>query len=673
MGTSVRPQADPFADLAAHDPFADLAIHQNTGDINLGTDDPQKPLLRPLTTAEAKATPPVPSPARSGGLPPIPQAQAEATYRGPAKANPHAHTLNIHDEPIQYLATKYLAQPAVENPVTTVVTPLVAPLAIYQAGKMAKDVVEYGAQKAAELSLSDHERALAEADPNRIPGERAAVEAGMLTAPLLLHGGAKAIDRATDVSGKMVESAVKDPALRAELQEPASAARDGLPPRPETAAGKALARAEEIANRADPFADLAPSGEESPSGVKFTDKRAASAMPSGLIAPEEANARPSTLVTPEPAPTGPILRPGEATPPPTPEPLLNRFGVPVNGEPGQTATGEYGARGIRRIPASELPLNQRPPVEPGPDAQTVSYGGRVLRRPGGAIEPPPQLEPEVQPPAPQLQTPPEAPVEPSPSATTYSTPEPLLKPIVSSNGTFEARPGVLKGVNAALNAGPTPMRRFTATFGPEDVTGPEAHAELPSEPRNVPADDLINKTTLDTDPNGSKALSAELDRLKEQGLDKQKVSFETQRRAAQDFADNLNIDRLTLDPAKYGRLSGAEIVGLKNVLTQNLNMMGELSTQLADEHLSTGEGELLSDRIDKLRDQNDALLSKIVKESSEKGRDLGFLRQLSNGTLDPDAWVVTAKRLAGDRVLDDATIAKIRKLARDAAEACGGA
>jgi hypothetical protein len=194
---------------------------------------------------------------------------------------------------------------------------------------------------------------------------------------------------------------------------------------------------------------------------------------------------------------------------------------------------------------------------------------------------------------------------------------------------------------------------------------------LASSPKNVSADELINRSKLDLDPNGEKAFQAETERAKAQGLDKTKVTFETQRAAANDFAKSINMDPTTLDPKKTGRLSGAEIVGLKSVLSKNLNDMGEASKKLADPDISVEDAEKLNDHLDGLRHQNDALMSKIVSETSEKGRDLGFLRQMSNATLDPDVWAVQARKMAG-RMLSDDEIATVQGLAKAAADACAG-
>lgn len=349
-------------------------------------------------------------------------------------------------------------------------------------------------------------------------------------------------------------------------------------------------------------------------------------------------------------------------------------------------------------------MNVKPPVEPGEDATTQSFGGRVGRRPAGEVVPPESptagfddlIPPETKTnPVPVVDTD-KLPTNGSDDQETptgqLGTPvsydalgklddvHPRLEPIVSSNGNFDARPGVLNRVNKDFTdltpASPSrivmPQRYApgeTASIAPAEAQA--APEPLASTPKNVSADELINRSKLDLDPEGEKAFQAETERAKAEGLDKTKVTFETQRAAANEFAKSINMDPTTLDPLKTAKLSGAQIVGLKNVLSKNLNDMGAVSKKLADPDISVEDAEKLNDHLDGLRKQNDALMSKIVSETSEKGRDLGFLRQMSNATLDPDVWAIQARKVAG-RMLSDDEIATVQGLAKAAADACAG-
>lgn len=129
---------------------------------------------------------------------------------------------------------------------------------------------------------------------------------------------------------------------------------------------------------------------------------------------------------------------------------------------------------------------------------------------------------------------------------------------------------------------------------------------------------------------------------------------------------------MALDPKKVERLTGAEIVGLKNVVSRNTEQMATLSKQMADPALGAAEKATLSDQIDQLHTQRDGLLSNIVTAQAQAGRNLGFLRQLSTRSLDPDVWEIQARKLA-DRPLSDVEVSAIRRYVQDAADACGAA
>jgi hypothetical protein len=91
------------------------------------------------------------------------------------------------------ILTQYVAAPIMDHPLTSVLTALIPGAGVVMGGLMGKDITEYLAQKTAEMSLSPEDRARAEADPERIPGERAAVEAAMLGAAPLVHAAVKGI------------------------------------------------------------------------------------------------------------------------------------------------------------------------------------------------------------------------------------------------------------------------------------------------------------------------------------------------------------------------------------------------------------------------------------------------------------------------------------------------
>ena len=81
------------------------------------------------------------------------------------------------------ILTRQVAQPIADSPFVSTLTAAIAPVpgvSHLLLGAMGKDIVDYSAQKAAELTLPADHKAQAEADPNRISGEQAGVEAAMV-------------------------------------------------------------------------------------------------------------------------------------------------------------------------------------------------------------------------------------------------------------------------------------------------------------------------------------------------------------------------------------------------------------------------------------------------------------------------------------------------------------
>jgi hypothetical protein len=95
------------------------------------------------------------------------------------------------------ILTQYIAEPIMEHPMTTAMVSLIPGAGYVMAGMMGKDILEYSAQRAAELSLPPDVQKLAEQDPDRISGEQAAVEAAMLGLAPVVAKGVEAAKAAT--------------------------------------------------------------------------------------------------------------------------------------------------------------------------------------------------------------------------------------------------------------------------------------------------------------------------------------------------------------------------------------------------------------------------------------------------------------------------------------------
>ncbi len=128
-------------------------------------------------------------------IPPI-YAPRDATATARDNVNPKAKPLTG----LARILTQYVAAPIMDHPVSSVLLGGAALLPVVGlamgylfTGMMGKDVLEYSAQKAAEMSLSPEDKKRAEADPERISGEQATVDAVFMTAAPLIHAGLKKI------------------------------------------------------------------------------------------------------------------------------------------------------------------------------------------------------------------------------------------------------------------------------------------------------------------------------------------------------------------------------------------------------------------------------------------------------------------------------------------------
>ena len=132
-------------------------------------------------------------------MPPIAPRDATATAMDKRTKGKPLAEFNIKD-PTTYAnpVLRQIVNPAMDNPITTIGTTaaLAVPglgtaVGLAMAGSMVHHIASYGWQKAAEMDLSPEDRKRAEADPERISGESAAVQAAMLGLAPLIHVGVK--------------------------------------------------------------------------------------------------------------------------------------------------------------------------------------------------------------------------------------------------------------------------------------------------------------------------------------------------------------------------------------------------------------------------------------------------------------------------------------------------
>ena len=185
---------------------------------------------------------------------------------------------------------------------------------------------------------------------------------------------------------------------------------------------------------------------------------------------------------------------------------------------------------------------------------------------------------------------------------------------------------------------------------------------------DIDPDEFVNVAKFALDPTGEVRLRDEVvNVVEEHGLaPKERVSHATTRRVA---------SSLGLDPDKLagklteatGRLGGAEMLSIRNVVSQNVRAADHISQQISKsvdevgEPLTTEALDRLSRTLTALESQNDVLLSRFIKERSQTGRDLNNLKILANASMEPVTWLTRAQRLMG-APLPDAVKADIRGL-----------
>lgn len=337
--------------------------------------------------------------------------------------------------------------------------------------------------------------------------------------------------------------------------------------------------------------------------------------------------------------------------------------------------------GKNRRPSYTLPLKDRPPVEPGPNAQTVSVGGRVKRRVVAAADALPAKPTEIAEQAlnanGQQDAAPDAPqIAERPDLETRSfggPPAGRLQPVVSSNGAFEARPGVLRKVNRELGSEPittTPlMDRSGGSTEPIDVREVRSFEGRPATPAE--ASDILNIAKLNLqDATAEARVANQVEQFRAQREANRQTFAEADVNRAEIVKELTASDPKALNPAAAKRLSGEELLARRDVVRQNDQLIGDLSKAIESKTLSVADHEQAVQLMQKAVEHNDALLSDLVTGSSQKGRDLNLLRRLANSSLDSDVWHVQAKRMLGDRPLTDEISASIRRLSKEALDAC---
>ena len=147
--------------------------------------------------------------------------------------------------------------------------------------------------------------------------------------------------------------------------------------------------------------------------------------------------------------------------------------------------------------------------------------------------------------------------------------------------------------------------------------------------------------------------------------------------AATDFFKSLVDDpKNALDRAGIRRFveqyGEAGVPALKQAIARTAAVMSDAAKAIADPATSADELMLAHRVVDSAFQTQDQLLGGVINEQARIGRSLNALKIQAKLSVDPDVWMIHAKRALGDAPMTDEVMAKVRQLARDAGDACGG-
>lgn len=187
----------------------------------------------------------------------------------------------------------------------------------------------------------------------------------------------------------------------------------------------------------------------------------------------------------------------------------------------------------------------------------------------------------------------------------------------------------------------------------EEATGigPRPGAPPPGRrgPSDIQTDEYANFAKFDLDPSGEVRLRGEVERVVQQyGLHpKRRVTHAETIQRAKELG--IQIERLGVPVNR--RLSGAEALAIRNIVSRNTEQLERLYSDLAELERGKGTTETIATarhRIQSLETQNANLLERFIPERSAAGRLLNSYRILANRTLDPVVWLEKAKAMVGD-------------------------
>ena len=232
------------------------------------------------------------------------------------------------------------------------------------------------------------------------------------------------------------------------------------------------------------------------------------------------------------------------------------------------------------------------------------------------------------------------------------------------------------------NVDEAPVTRVPASEPSAGAATPEPFQRGPTRPEHDsphPRDnsrEYINYARANFDKTFDARIRDHVERGRADGsIDKGYQGFEEQSAEAFAFKEKVAKD-LIEDPRVLSRerlkgLTGAQVQGMKLLVQENAAMMEASSRVINDSNATLAEITEAQSLYDKAAQTTDDALGTIVTETAQIARSLGGLRNTAKHSLDADVWLVQAKKMLGDKPMNDATMTQIRRLAREAAEACG--
>lgn len=206
----------------------------------------------------------------------------------------------------------------------------------------------------------------------------------------------------------------------------------------------------------------------------------------------------------------------------------------------------------------------------------------------------------------------------------------------------------------------------------QDLPAPSADASTiatttPQSPR-----EFINYARLKLSQTAESRVRSMVEEMRARGdMAETPMTFEDMAKVAKDFKDNYLADPLALDHTRLQKMSGIEAQAIKSSIRDYQTMIDELSSAVMSKELSPTEVAEATQLIDAANQATRDLLPTLKRKGTEAGQNLVAFRQDAKLSLSPDVWLLKAQRMLGDNaVMSDELMTKIRRLAREAGEAC---